>query len=84
MSDIMAQGAPYAEMEVMKMLFMLTAPEAGVATLIKPANTFVETGEMIARLELDDASLVAKVCDRAVSARVITRHESARVRRAAV
>ena len=57
----MTQGAPYAEMEVMKMLFMLTAPEAGVATLIKPANTFVETGEMIARLELDDPSLVAKV-----------------------
>uniref|UniRef100_A0A7S4BXK4 Acetyl-CoA carboxylase n=1 Tax=Chrysotila carterae TaxID=13221 RepID=A0A7S4BXK4_CHRCT len=54
------KGDAYAEMEVMKMLFALPAPEAGVVSLLKPAGSFVNAGEALGRLALDDPSLVAK------------------------
>jgi len=44
----------------MKMLFALPTAESGTVTLLKPPNVFVEAGEQIARLSLDDPSLVAK------------------------
>ncbi|EOD32164.1 acetyl-CoA carboxylase [Emiliania huxleyi CCMP1516] len=56
----LTKGGAFAEMEVMKMLFALPAAEAGTITLLKPANVFVEAGEQIAKLELDDPSLVAR------------------------
>lgn len=54
------KGDAFAEMEVMKMLFALPTAEAGYVSLLKPPNVFVEAGEHIARLLLDDPSLVAK------------------------
>jgi len=54
------KGDAFAEMEVMKMLFALPTAEAGIVSLLKPPNVFVEAGEQIARLKLDDPSLVAK------------------------
>ena len=55
-----AKGAPYAEIEVMKMLCMLTAPEAGRLSVERPAGSFVQAGDVIARMELDDPSLVER------------------------
>ena len=44
----------------MKMLFVLPVAESGTIHLIKPAGVFVEAGETLGRLVLDDPSLVAK------------------------
>ena len=55
------KGEPYAEVEVMKMLFMLHASEAGVISLSKAPGAVVNAGEVIARLTLDDPALVSKV-----------------------
>jgi len=54
------RGDPWAEMEVMKMLFALPVAEAGVVNILKPPGIFVEAGEALGKLELDDPSIVAK------------------------
>mmetsp|Transcript_32468 Transcript_32468/g.74377 ORF Transcript_32468/g.74377 Transcript_32468/m.74377 type:complete len:2019 (-) Transcript_32468:454-6510(-) len=54
------RGEPFAEVEVMKMLFLLNTSEAGVISFNKVAGSFVEAGEKLASLMLDDPSLVAK------------------------
>ena len=55
------KGDAYAEVEVMKMLFMLTVSEAGTITLAKgTGNVAIDAGEKLGKLELDDPSLVAK------------------------
>ena len=59
--DRLNKGEPYAEVEVMKMLFMLHASEAGVISLSKAPGAVVNAGEVIARLTLDDPALVSKV-----------------------
>ena len=57
----LAKGEAYAEVEVMKMLFMLTVSEAGVITLAKgTGNVAIDAGERLGNLVLDDPTLVAK------------------------
>ena len=57
----LGRGEPFAEVEVMKMLFLLNVSEAGTITLAKgSANVVVDAGEKLGSLELDDPSLVAK------------------------
>ena len=56
----LSRGDAYAEVEVMKMLFLLTTSEAGMLHLTKVAGSFVDAGEKLATLTLDDPSLVAK------------------------
>ena len=53
-------GEPFAEVEVMKMLFLLNTSEAGTISFAKVAGSFVDAGEKLASLVLDDPSLVAK------------------------
>lgn len=50
----------YAEMEVMKMYLTLRAPESGSISLVKPAGSALEIGDVVARLELDDPSKVRR------------------------
>lgn len=50
----------YAELEVMKMYLTLRAPESGSITLVKPAGSALEIGDVVARLELDDPSKVRR------------------------
>jgi biotin carboxylase/acetyl-CoA carboxylase carboxyltransferase component/biotin carboxyl carrier protein len=54
------KGAPYAEIEVMKMLMPLLAPEAGTLHHVKPEGAVLSPGDLLATLELDDASCVTK------------------------
>jgi len=58
--DHVEAGQPYAEMEVMKMYLALSAPESGVITVEKPEGTAVDSGSVIATLELDDPSKVRR------------------------
>ena len=55
------QEQPFAELEVMKMYLTMQSPEAGVISLLKPAGSVVEAGEVMARLQLDDPSKVRRV-----------------------
>ena len=54
------KGTPFAEVEVMKMLFPLHASEAGHITLAKVPGALINAGEVLARLQLDDPNIVAK------------------------
>ena len=49
---------PYAEMEVMKMVMTLTASVSGTITYVKRAGAVLESGSVIAKLELDDPTKV--------------------------
>ncbi|XP_047513528.1 acetyl-CoA carboxylase isoform X2 [Pieris napi] len=52
------KGQPYAEIEVMKMVMTLSAPEAGnVSWCIRP-GAVLDQGSLMGTLELDDPSLV--------------------------
>lgn len=53
-------GQAYAEIEVMKMIMTLTASESGSVFYVKRPGAVLETGVLIAHLELDDPSLVTK------------------------
>ncbi|XP_015432186.1 PREDICTED: acetyl-CoA carboxylase isoform X1 [Dufourea novaeangliae] len=53
-------GQAYAEIEVMKMVMTVTASEAGKVFYIKRPGAILEAGTQIAKLELDDPSLVTK------------------------
>ncbi|XP_043279502.1 acetyl-CoA carboxylase isoform X2 [Venturia canescens] len=53
-------GQAYAEIEVMKMIMTLTASESGSLYYVKRPGAILETGTLIAHLELDDPSLVTK------------------------
>ncbi|XP_071442085.1 acetyl-CoA carboxylase isoform X1 [Hetaerina americana] len=53
-------GQAYAEIEVMKMVMTLTASESGSIFHLKRPGAVLETGSLIARLELDDPSLVTQ------------------------
>ena len=53
-------GAPYAEVEVMKMYMSLTAPEAGKIEFIKPEGSTLEPGALLAKVALFDASGVRR------------------------
>jgi acetyl-CoA carboxylase / biotin carboxylase 1 len=57
------KNEPYAETEVMKMYVTLRVPEAGAIHLVKPPGTVLETGDLLARLTLDDPSRVAATED---------------------
>ena len=54
------KGTPFAEVEVMKMLFPLHASEAGHISLAKAPGALINAGEVLARLQLDDPNIVAK------------------------
>ncbi|KAJ3082689.1 acetyl-coenzyme-A carboxylase [Rhizoclosmatium hyalinum] len=51
-------GDAFAEIEVMKMYMPLVANESGVITFTKPAGSSLATGDVVARLALDDPSRV--------------------------
>ncbi|XP_073965390.1 acetyl-CoA carboxylase isoform X2 [Choristoneura fumiferana] len=52
------KGQPYAEIEVMKMVMTLSAPESGKVTWNLRPGAVLESGFLIGTLELDDPSLV--------------------------
>jgi acetyl-CoA carboxylase/biotin carboxylase 1 len=54
-------GEVYAEIEVMKMLMELRATVSGTIQHIKRNGAVLEVGSVIARLQVDDASLIQKV-----------------------
>ena len=56
-------GQAYAEIEVMKMVMSVTASESGSLFYVKRPGAVLEAGSLIARLELDDPSLVTKAQD---------------------
>ncbi|XP_011499057.1 PREDICTED: acetyl-CoA carboxylase isoform X2 [Ceratosolen solmsi marchali] len=56
-------GQPYAEIEVMKMVMTIAASEAGSLFYVKRPGTLLEAGSLIARLELDDPTLVTRAQD---------------------
>lgn len=51
-------GTPFAEIEVMKMFMTLTSTQAGRITLLLPPGSTLNSGDVLARLELDDPSSV--------------------------
>lgn len=53
-------GQSYAEIEVMKMIMSLTSQESGTVSLAKRPGAVLEAGAILARLELDDPSLVKR------------------------
>lgn len=54
------KGQPYAEMEVMKMYVTVVAPESGIIRAVKPDNSVVEAGELVATMVLDEPDKVQK------------------------
>ncbi|XP_041970632.1 acetyl-CoA carboxylase isoform X2 [Aricia agestis] len=52
------KGQPYAEIEVMKMVMTLSAPESGKVTWILRSGAVLDQGSLMGSLELDDPSLV--------------------------
>ncbi|XP_075988635.1 acetyl-CoA carboxylase isoform X2 [Anticarsia gemmatalis] len=52
------KGQPYAEIEVMKMVMTLSAPESGKVTWSLRPGAVLDMGSLIGTLELDDPSLV--------------------------
>lgn len=54
------RGQAYAEIEVMKMVMQLCAPEAGHLTWCRRAGAVLETGAIIAHIRLDDETMVKK------------------------
>ncbi|CAB3233549.1 unnamed protein product [Arctia plantaginis] len=52
------KGQPYAEIEVMKMVMTLSAPESGKITWALRPGAVLDMGSLIGTLELDDPSLV--------------------------
>ena len=57
---LVAKGAPFAEVEVMKMNMQLNALEEGVVTLLKPEGSVMEPGDIICTMALSDPSKVRK------------------------
>jgi biotin carboxylase len=53
-------GQPYAEVEVMKMYMSLCIPESGRLFRVKPEGSVLESGDLIAKVELEDPSKVRK------------------------
>lgn len=53
-------NCPYAEIEVMKMVMNVTSAEAGTLYYVKRPGAVLEPGTLIARLELDDPSLIVR------------------------
>ncbi|KAF2367472.1 Biotin carboxylase-like N-terminal domain [Trinorchestia longiramus] len=56
-------GSPYAEIESMKMVLMLTVGASGCVHQLKRPGATLSSGDLIARLELDDPSLVTQAQD---------------------
>lgn len=56
--DHVSKGQAYAEIEVMKMVMTLSAGENGRVWFERRPGAVLETGAVVARIELDDASLV--------------------------
>lgn len=54
------RGQAYAEIEVMKMVMTLTSPESGCVFHQKRPGAVLDAGTLVARLELDDPSLVTR------------------------
>ena len=55
--DHVAQNAPYAEVEVMKMMMPLLAPAAGVIRFELPEGAALGAGDLVATLEVRMAAL---------------------------
>ncbi|XP_053509729.1 acetyl-CoA carboxylase 2 isoform X6 [Ictalurus furcatus] len=54
-------GYPYAEIEVMKMVMTLSAPESGRVHFVKRPGAVLEPGCVVARIDLDDPSTIRPV-----------------------
>lgn len=53
-------GQPYAEIESMKMVMALTVTESGCVYHLKRPGAVLNAGDIIARMDLDDPSIVTK------------------------
>ncbi|ODV62628.1 acetyl-CoA carboxylase ACC1 [Ascoidea rubescens DSM 1968] len=56
--DHLKSGAPYAEVEVMKMVMPLITSEDGIVSLLKQPGSIVNAGDILAILALDDPTKV--------------------------
>ena len=54
----LAAQVAYAEVEVMKMMMPVLTPAAGMVHLVLPEGSVLAAGDLIARMELDDAAAV--------------------------
>ncbi|XP_020776551.2 acetyl-CoA carboxylase isoform X2 [Boleophthalmus pectinirostris] len=54
-------GETYAEIEVMKMVMTLTVQQSGCVHFVKRPGAVLETGCVVARMDLDDPSSILKV-----------------------
>lgn len=59
-SGHVTKGEAYAEIEVMKMVMTLVARESGNILWDRRPGSVLENGTILARIELDDVSLVTK------------------------
>eukprot|EP01129_Flabellula_baltica_P005744 TRINITY_DN2099_c0_g1_i1.p1 TRINITY_DN2099_c0_g1~~TRINITY_DN2099_c0_g1_i1.p1 ORF type:complete len:2139 (-),score=550.43 TRINITY_DN2099_c0_g1_i1:13-6429(-) len=57
----LAKGVAYAEVEVMKMLFSLLTPESGIIHFNKIQGSVLESGDIIAKLDLEDTSKIQQI-----------------------
>uniref|UniRef100_A0A7S3K3Q2 Acetyl-CoA carboxylase n=1 Tax=Aureoumbra lagunensis TaxID=44058 RepID=A0A7S3K3Q2_9STRA len=56
-----SQGEPFAEVEAMKMIMPLRAAEAGAISYEVAQGAVIETGQLLAKLELEDASKARQI-----------------------
>ena len=59
--DRVCEGDIIAEIEVMKMVTTLCSSTAGVISYVKRPGAVIQTGDVIATLELDDGSIIIQV-----------------------
>ncbi|KAF2069876.1 hypothetical protein CYY_008806 [Polysphondylium violaceum] len=58
--SLVSKGAPYAEIEVMKMYMPVTAPEKGRIRFVLSEGSVMSAGAIIANLELEDSTSIQK------------------------
>ncbi|KAA8490458.1 Acetyl-CoA carboxylase 2 [Porphyridium purpureum] len=61
--DAVKKGEPYVELEAMKMIMQLSAGETGMLRHELAAGSIIKTGDLLARLDLDDPSKASPVSD---------------------
>ena len=59
--QLVCEGDLVAEIEVMKMVTTLCSSATGVISFVKRPGAVLQTGDVIATLELDDTSLIIQV-----------------------
>lgn len=59
--SMVEKGKPYAEVEAMKMVMPLIAPETGKISYRKPPGSIIDAGELLAELELANPNKAKKI-----------------------